>query len=300
VEDRRWRDVGLDGQRQSTGESIKIANYNKWTWSGITEIGTYAMINVPSAGIHTLNIYMHQDGFRLDKIALTTNNLWVPLNGGPSESARSIIKQVNQSGYELVTVEAEHYHYLQKVGTHGWEPDFKSGYSGGGALRVLPDNGTEFDDTASSPRLDYNISFNAPGIYYVWVRGYATSMEDNSVHIGVDGINQGIADKIKISSFDIWTWTNNRLDGTEATIEVLSAGIHTLNIWMHQDGFRLDKIILTKSSAYQPSGNGPEEQWANDLGRIAGHIDDTMLFSEMGTMNGNHAYLRMDVKGVLL
>jgi len=270
--------AGLDGQRQSTAESIKIASYNEWTWSGITEIGTYAMINVPSAGIHTINIYMHQDGFSLDKIALTTNNLWVPLNGGPSESARSIIKQVNQSGYELVTVEAEHYHYLQKVETHGWEPDFISGYTGGGALRVLPDNGTEFDDTASSPRLGYNISFDVPGIYYVWVRGYATSLEDNSVHIGMDGMNYGTADKIKISSYDSWTWTNNRLDGTEATIEVLSAGIHTLNIWMHKDGFRLDKIILAKGSAYQPSGNGPEEQWANDLGRIAGHIDDTMLY----------------------
>ena len=270
--------AGLDGQPQSTAESIKIASYNEWTWTGITENGTPAMINVPSVGIHTLNVYMHQDGFRLDKIALTADKLWAPSNQGPPESSRSIIKPVNQSGYELVPVEAEHYHYLQKVETHGWEPDFISGYSGSGALRALPDNGAEFDDIASSPRLDYNISFDAPGIYYVWVRGYATSLEDNAVHIGVDGINQGTADKIEIGSYDNWTWTNKRFDGTGATIEVLSAGIHTVNIWMHKDGFRLDKIILAKSSAYQPSGNGPGEQWANDLGRIAGHIDDTMLY----------------------
>lgn len=85
-------------------------------------------------------------------------------------------------------------------------------------------------------------------------------MEDNAVHIGLDGINQGNADKIKISTYGSRTWTNNRLDGTEATIEVVSAGIHTLNIRMQKDGFRLDKVILAKSSAYQPSGNGPEEQ----------------------------------------
>ena len=82
------------------------------------------MINVPSAGVHTLNVYMHQDGFRLDKIVLTTNNLWAPLNEGPSENARGIIKQVDQSGDVLVTIEAEHYHNLQKVETDNWVPDF--------------------------------------------------------------------------------------------------------------------------------------------------------------------------------
>ena len=94
--------VGLDGQRQSTAENIKIENFNQWIWSGISENGAYAMINVPFTGIHTINVYMHQDGFRLDKIALATDTLWVPLHEGPSESARGIIKQADQSGYELV------------------------------------------------------------------------------------------------------------------------------------------------------------------------------------------------------
>jgi hypothetical protein len=270
--------VGLDGQRQSTAENIQIKEYNKWIWSGITENGAYAVINVPSTGIHTINVYMHQDGFRLDKVALTTNKLWQPLNEGPLESARGIIKQFNQLGYELVTIEAEHYHYQQKVETYSWEPDLLNGYSAGGALRALPDDGTDFDDAATAPRLDYNVKFDVPGIYYVWVRGYTDSMEDNSVHIGVDGINYGTADKINFSTYDSWTWSNTRLDGTVATVEVLSAGIHTLNIWMHKDGFRIDKIILARSSVYQPSGSGPEEQWHNDLGRIAGHIDDTMMY----------------------
>jgi hypothetical protein len=144
---------------------------------------------------------MHQDGFRLDKIVLATDNLWAPLNEGPSESARGIIKQVDQSGDMLVTVEAEHYHYLQSVETTSWEPDFTSGYSAGGALRALPDNGTTFDDTDSSPRLDYNVKFDVPGVYYIWVRGYATDLEDNSVHIGVDGVNDGTADKIQFNSY---------------------------------------------------------------------------------------------------
>ena len=270
--------VGLDGQRQPSAENIEIEDYNEWMWSGTTGNGSYAMINVPSTGIHTLNVYMHQDGFRLDKIVLATNNLWTPSNEGPFESARGIFKQTDQAGDALVAIEAEHYHYLQRVENYSWEPDFSDGYSAGGALRALSENGTDFDDADSSPRLDYNVKFDIPGIYYIWVRGQATGSEDDSVTIGMDGTDSGTADKIQFSSYDTWMWSNSRIDGSEATIEVMSAGIHTLNIWMHKNGLRIDKIILVKSPAYQPSGKGPEEQWDNDLGRIAGHIDDTMMY----------------------
>jgi len=94
----------------------------------------------------------------------------------------------------------------------------------------------------------------------------------------VDGINYGTADKIQFKSYNTWTWSNSRVDGTMATIEVLSPGIHTLNIWTHKDGFRIDKIVLVKSPIYQPSDNGPQEKLDNDLGKIAGHIDDTMMY----------------------
>jgi hypothetical protein len=47
---------------------------------------------------------------------------------------------------------------------------------------------------------------------------------------------------------------------------------------MEEDGFRVDKIILATSATYEPSGSGPDEAWENDLGRIAGHIDDTIMY----------------------
>jgi hypothetical protein len=63
-----------------------------------------------------------------------------------------------------------------------------------------------------------------------------------------------------------------------AILDISDAGIRTFNIWMHKDGFRLDKILLSTDPSYQPPNNGPEEMWENDLGRIAGHIDDTMMY----------------------
>jgi hypothetical protein len=49
------------------------------------------------------------------------------------------------------------------------------------------------------------------------------------------------------------------MDGAVAAINVATAGLHTVNVWMREDGFVLDKIVLSTSSNYAPSGNGPAE-----------------------------------------
>lgn len=48
-------------------------------------------------------------------------------------------------------------------------------------------------------------------------------------------------------------------NGTPARIEVLVLGQHTLNIWMREDGFIADKIVVTSSASYTPTGTGPAE-----------------------------------------
>jgi hypothetical protein len=268
--------IGLDGLRQENAERVTMDNHDEWRWSGTTENGTYAFIQVPSTGVHTLNVYMSEDGFRLDKIVMSTDVGWVPSGAGPTESARGIFKQ-EQSADGLVSIETEHFHNLKKSGVHRWEPDYQAGYSGGGALRALPDNGT-VHVASSGPRLDYNVNFHTTGTYYVWIRGYAAARDEDSVHVGVDGTSYGTGGEIQISSYHNWVWSDRNGADAVATIDILDPGIHTVNLWMHKDGIRVDKILLTKSSTYQPSGYGPDEQWDNDLGRIAGHIDDTMMY----------------------
>jgi len=46
-----------------------------------------------------------------------------------------------------------------------------------------------------------------------------------------------------------------------ATINVTSAGAHTLNIWMREDGLILDKLILTTDKNIRPSGSGVQESY---------------------------------------
>jgi hypothetical protein len=33
--------------------------------------------------------------------------------------------------------------------------------------------------------------------------------------------------------------------------------VHTINVWMREDGFVFDKLVLTTSATYTPTGSGP-------------------------------------------
>ena len=49
------------------------------------------------------------------------------------------------------------------------------------------------------------------------------------------------------------------MDGPSATISVPATGVRTINLWMREDGFVVDKIVLTTNASYVPSGTGPAE-----------------------------------------
>jgi hypothetical protein len=56
------------------------------------------------------------------------------------------------------------------------------------------------------------------------------------------------------------------MDGPVATINVTSSGVHTISVWMREDGFRFDKLLLTTDSNYTPTGIGPGESPQDDGG----------------------------------
>jgi hypothetical protein len=59
-----------------------------------------------------------------------------------------------------------------------------------------------------------------------------------------------------------WVWVrelNDAVDGdNRARLEIDSTGLHTLNVWMREDGQIIDKIVLTTDPNFVPSGQGPE------------------------------------------
>jgi YD repeat-containing protein len=137
-----------------------------------------------------------------------------------------------------------------------------SGFAGSGFLRAEPDTGATIDDTTyptTQPEARYQVTVTTPGTYHVWVRMYANDDSNNSVHTGLNGQAVASADKLTSSTFNAWTWTQSTRDNAPATLSIPAAGVYTINVWMREDGFRLDRLLLTTNSSFTPSGSGPAE-----------------------------------------
>ena len=358
--------VGLNGAGQSTSD--RITGFSRsWTWSDETMDGPRATIEVLAPGEQTLNIWMREDGVRIDKIVLTTDAGLVPTSfgqTGPAESPRgppqpalqfnsstesfsvtegettlqtatvsldtsdaqaiaytigsdaawlmtsptggttpagSITIQANPAGLSagqytgtltasapgylgdtidvtltvtgtsagfqqdpatgLVAMEAENFDTNTAQGGHSWTL-FPSGTaSGGNGMEATPNNGTNNNTgyETSSPRLDYLVNFAQVGTHYVWVRGQGPVNTDDSLHVGLNGAGQSTSDRISGFSRTGWSWSNDTMDDVRATVEVTVPGEQMLNIWMREDGMRIDKIVLTTNASLQPGGSGPAE-----------------------------------------
>ena len=162
-----------------------------------------------------------------------------------------------------VTMEAESGLVVQRAASWILRSDL-SGFAGAGFVSAEPNvnvnQGSGY--VGVSPEVQFPVRFATPGTYYVWIRGYGQTDEDDSVHVGLDG--NAVVTGEMISEFQLkpsaWDWSNVAMDRVRrATLVIPSAGVHTINVWMREDGFRFDKMLLTTDSNLTPTGNGPAE-----------------------------------------
>ncbi|NMH88778.1 CBM96 family carbohydrate-binding protein [Flavivirga algicola] len=228
----------------------------------------------------------------------------------------------------IVAVEAEDFVGQLKINEREWftigtgaatptpDPDgnHTGAASGGKYIELLPDtrvthsdpliNGVNFSNTPGvAGVINYKVKFNSPGKYYVWVRAYSTGSEDNGVHVGIDGTWPESGKKMQwCSGKNAWTWeskqrTNANHCGVEKQIflDVPSAGIHTISFSMREDGFEMDKFILSKAYT-KPSGKGaaPVAVTCGD------NVEETITLSPIhdaylqGSMNFNNTIIRVE------
>jgi len=123
-----------------------------------------------------------------------------------------------------------------------------SGFSGLGYMEGTPNTGSNIAGNSSSPELQFTVNFNATGTHYIWFRGFGASVNDDSVHVGIDGASP-VA--MTLSQTNAWQWTNT-IQGAAgaAAINVASVGNHTINVWMREDGFRADRVLLTTAANF--------------------------------------------------
>jgi len=225
----------------ATGHFHFNGSHNSWNTTGLSD------------GVHVLRMVVTASSGATG----SDQNLCVVANG-PAYSPTA-------GGDNLVVIEADRYH--QRVGGsgaaagHAWTPTTAfAGQSGSYALQAAPNDDLANINTgyaAISPRLDYMVNFAATGTYYVWVRGWGPDAASDSCHVGLDGLE--IATSDRITGFTPgWTWSNQTMDGVVASFTVSVVGFHCVSIWMREDGFVFDKMVLTTNAGLAaPSGAGP-------------------------------------------
>ena len=173
---------------------------------------------------------------------------------------------VQDSGVDgIVSLEAEHYTHNESPRTgHSWELQTDGAASGGEAMQALPNTQTTGSPyEPGNPRLDFNVDFVKTGTHYIWTRGMAPTVpatgNNDSVHAGLD--TNMVATSDNITGFGAsYGWSRDTMDGVDdAAFDVTPAGQHVVNYWMREDGFVFDKVVLTTSGTYTPTGNGPAE-----------------------------------------
>jgi len=159
-----------------------------------------------------------------------------------------------------VIIEAENFNLYIEGDSDVWRfEDSIEGYSGSGYMQA----GNDFNNFYShinifnGAELVYDVYFQTKGTYYVWVRGCGITGKDDSVHMGLDrslsSTSSNMRLKQRCTSFE---WRNQTFpDAGRPTFNVTTTGRHKINLWVREDGAKVDKILLTTDKSFKPTDN---------------------------------------------
>lgn len=178
----------------------------------------------------------------------------------------------------FVEVEAECYHIQKNAEERTWQiknkfseydhhtdPDSMEYLTASGEcfVELLPDTrvtskdkllqGINFSREPCLSILEYNVKFQTPGKYYVWVRAFSTGSEDNSIHVGIDDTWPESGKQMQwCEGKNKWTWeskqrtkSNHCGEPMKIFLIVEEPGTHKIQFAMREDGFAFDKFVLT-------------------------------------------------------
>ncbi|MBT7066241.1 MAG: hypothetical protein HN919_08065 [Verrucomicrobia bacterium] len=123
------------------------------------------------------------------------------------------------------------------------------GYLGSGAMMASAGGrsyGKDYD--VSSPRMDYLIDFAKTGSHWAWVRASGSSPSDDSYHLGLDMHADDWGKYQAWGTWNIYHWMR------KGPFTIDKAGVHTINLWMREDGASIDRLLVTSDGDYVPTG----------------------------------------------
>ena len=242
-------DLSVDFTDASTDSDGTIAS---WSWDlgdGNTSTDQNPTHVYAAAGTYTVELTVTDDG---GLTGTASQDVTVTVGGGSGA--------FTESG-GMVVMEAENFHQNIARGDHVWvESTANADFSGSTAMLSDPDNNVTIKKngaTTSSPELVFDVDFTTTGSYIVWARVFAPNVQGSTVHLGLD--NSVSASKMETETTGAWTWINVNTKDAVQSVNVGTAGVHTVHVWMRADGLSIDKILLTQDGAFVPTGQGPAE-----------------------------------------
>ncbi|WP_372775376.1 DUF5060 domain-containing protein [Mangrovibacterium sp.] len=183
--------------------------------------------------------------------------------------------------YQQTNTEKRQWYVTHKKSIPAVQPDADEAHIAGASnnayIEILPDTRATHSDQliaaenfSNEPGMmavvHYKVNINKPGRYYVWVRSHSTGSEDNGLHVGIDGTWPEHGQRMQwCDGKNDWTWeSKQRTDAEhcgvakEIYLDIDRAGIHDIQFSMREDGFELDKFLLTDDENYRPEGEGPQ------------------------------------------
>src|SRR4029453_4175220 len=78
---------------------------------------------------------------------------------------------------------------------------------------------------------------------------------NDSVNVGIDGTLPATSDRIGNGwvADNGFIWANATFEDPPARFEVTTLGEHQINFWMREDGFIVDKILITSNPLFVPA-----------------------------------------------
>lgn len=215
--------------------------------------------------------------FEFDFDPQAAENVYEEKDGLVVVEAENFAKQVSDEVRKWYIVDANQTPDVQP----DHDENHSAGASGNAYIEILPDtrkNHSEplvrqvnfTEDPGRIGVLYYPVYFNNPGRYYVWARVCPTGSEDNGLHVGIDGKWPASGKRMQwISKNSQWHWDSKQRTEEVHTgekyliyLDVEKPGYHTIMFSMREDGFEMDKWLMSTNKdilVHGDKGMGPEE-----------------------------------------
>ncbi|MEM6979721.1 MAG: DUF5060 domain-containing protein [Planctomycetota bacterium] len=194
-------------------------------------------------------------------------------NGLVAVEAEHFSKQTNRDPRAFYVTDVSKQPNIQPDG----DPPHLDDASGGAYLEILPDTRRTHDDKLIvgenfSPQpgqqavVSYQVHFETPGRYYVWVRAFSTGSEDNGLHVGLNGDWPASGQRLQwCQGKRTWRWDSKQRtkqqhcgEPHKIFLDIPEPGVHTISFSMREDGFEFDKWLMTTNREFErPSDAGP-------------------------------------------